>query len=115
MILEAIIAGSSVPGRINRARQVFVERPVEFPGAGPPAADCGLRDELMGSFSNNDGDCNENVNKAIGLLCKTTTLHVHRAFLYISLPSLLDYDLKMPDCTFYGERKQATSNFFFSF
>ena len=48
--------------------------------------------------------------KAIGLLRKTTTLHVHHAFLYISLPSLHDYDVKMPNCKFYGGRKQATTN-----
>ena len=54
-----------------------------------------------GSFSNDDG--NENDKKAIGLLSKTTTLHVHHAFLYISLPSLHDYDVKMPSFTFYGD------------
>ena len=41
-----------------------------------------------------DGDGNENVEKAIGLLSKTTSLHVHHAFLYISLPLLYDYDVK---------------------
>ena len=30
--------------------------------------------------------------KAIGLVSETTTLHVHQAFLYISLPSLRDYN-----------------------
>ena len=50
----------------------------------------------VGSFSNDDGDGNENVKKAIGLLSKTTSLHVHHAFLYISLPLLHDYDVKMP-------------------
>ena len=37
----------------------------------------------VGSFSNDDGDGdgNENVKKAIGLLSKTTSLHVHNAFL----------------------------------
>ena len=34
----------------------------------------------LGSFSNDDGDGNQDVKKAIGLLRKTTTLHVHRAF-----------------------------------
>ena len=57
-------------------------------------------------------DGNEN---AIGLLSKTTSLHVHHAFLYISLPLLHDYDVKMPSFTFYGGRKQATTNFSFSF
>ena len=69
----------------------------------------------MGSFSNDDGDGNENVEKAIGLLSKTTSLHVPHAFLYISLPLLHDYDVKMPSFTFYGGRKQATTNFSFSF
>ena len=32
--------------------------------------------------------------KTIGLVSKTTALHVHHAFLYISLPSLHDYDVK---------------------
>ena len=32
--------------------------------------------------------------KTMGLISKTTTLHVHHAFLYISLPSLHDYDVK---------------------
>ena len=67
-----------------------------------------------GSFSNDDGDGNEDVKKGIGLLRKTTTLHVNQAFLYISLQSLHDYDVKMPNCKFYGGRKQATTNSFFS-
>ena len=41
-----------------------------------------------GSFSNDKGEGNENVKKAISLISKTTALHVHHAFLYISLPSL---------------------------
>ena len=41
---------------------------------------------------------------------------MHHAFLYISLPSQHDYDdVKMPIFTFYGERKQATTKFSFSF
>ena len=67
----------------------------------------------LGSLSKDDGD--EEVKKAIGLLRKTTTLHLHHAFLYISLPSLHDCDVKMPNCKFYGGRKQATTNFFFAF
>ena len=53
---------------------------------------------LLKSFSNEDGDGNEDVKKAIALLRKTTTLHVHHTFLYISLPSL--HDLKMPNYKF---------------
>ena len=37
-----------------------------------------------GSFSNDGGDGSETVKTAIGLLRKTTGLHVHHAFLYIS-------------------------------
>ena len=50
---------------------------------------------VAGSFSNDDGDGdgNQDVKKAIALLRKTTTLHVHHPFLYISLPSLHDYDV----------------------
>ena len=69
---------------------------------------------LIGSFSIDDGNCNQDDKKAMGLLRKTTTFHVHHAFLYISLSSLHDYDVKMPNCKFYGGRKQATTNLFFS-
>ena len=44
-------------------------------------------------------------------ISQTTTLHVHHAFLYISLPSQHDHGVKMPIFTFYGGRKQATSKF----
>ena len=30
--------------------------------------------------------------------------------MYIYLPPLHDYDVKMPNCKFYGGRKQATKN-----
>ena len=60
---------------------------------------------ILGSFSNDDGDSNQAVKKATGLLRNTTTLHVHHAFLYISSPCSHDYDVKMPNCKFYGGRK----------
>ena len=69
----------------------------------------------VGSFRNDDGDGSENVKKEIGLISKTTTLHVHHAFLYISLPPLHDYGVKLPNFTFYGGRKQAKTSFFSSF
>ena len=67
------------------------------------------------SFSNDDGDGNEKVKKAKGLLRNTSSFHVQHAFLYIFLPLLHDYDVKMPSFTFYGGRKQATTNFSSSF
>ena len=43
---------------------------------------------------NYEGDGNENVEeKAISLICKTTTPHVNHAFLQISQPSLRNYDV----------------------
>ena len=57
----------------------------------------------------------ERKKKTIGLISKTTTLHVHHTFLYISFPFLHDYDVKMLNFAFYGERKQATTKFYFCF
>ena len=57
-----------------------------------------VREMSVGSFSNDNG--NEKVKKAIGLLTKTTSLHVHHAFLSISLPLQHDYDVKMSSFTF---------------
>ena len=61
----------------------------------------------------NDADDNENVKKTIGLISKTTTLHVHRTFLYISFPSLHDYDVKVPYFTFCRGREHKTTTCFF--
>ena len=57
----------------------------------------------------------ERQKKTIGFISKTTTSHVHRTYLYISFPFLHDYDVKMPNFAFYGERKQAKTKFNFSF
>ena len=53
---------------------------------------------------------NNRVNKKKQQLCM-----VHYTFLYISFPFLHYYDVKMPNFAFYGERKQATTKFYFSF
>ena len=52
----------------------------------------------------------------------TRMLHVQHTFLYISLPSLHDCDVKMPNFTFYGGRgggggggEQVMTNWSFSF
>ena len=47
----------------------------------------------------------------IDLISKTTTLHLHNTFFYISCPFLHDYDVKMPNFASYVGRKQATTNF----
>ena len=49
--------------------------------------------------------------KKIDLISKTTTLHLHNTFFYISCPFLHDYDVKMPNFASYVGRKQATTNF----
>ena len=62
----------------------------------------------LGSLRFNDADDIENVKNTIGLISKTTTSHAHHTFLH-------DYDVKMPTFGFYGERKQPTTKFYFSF
>ena len=70
---------------------------------------------ILGTLRSNDEDGNENIKKTIGLISKTTTLHMHHAFLYISFLFLHDYDVNMPNFAFYGGRKQATTKLCLSF
>ena len=49
--------------------------------------------------------------KAIGLVSKTTILHEHHAFLYISLPSLHDYDVKWPNFKVFWEQERQGDKF----
>ena len=44
-------------------------------------------------------------------ISKTTTLHVHHTFLYISLPSTARLPVKMPNVMFCEGRKQAMTKF----
>ena len=59
------------------------------------------RDFILGiqirSLSNDEGDGNEDGKKAIGLDWQ----NVHHAFVYISLPSMHDYDLRRSYFTFH--------------
>ena len=68
-----------------------------------------LKQALVESLSNDDGDVNENGKKAKSLDWQTTTLHVHHAFLYISLLSLQVHDVTMPNFTFCGEYEHKTT------
>ena len=45
-------------------------------------------------------------------MSKTTTLHGHHAFLYISLPSLHDYDVKWPNFKFTWELERQGDKFY---
>ena len=68
---------------------------------------------LMGTLRFDDATATRTSKTTIDLVGKTTTLHVHLTFLYISLPFLHDYDVKLPNFTFSGGRKQATTKFYF--
>jgi len=54
----------------------------------------------LGSLSNNEGDGNENDKKAIGLDWKNNNFARASRVLYISLPSLNDYDVELLNFTF---------------
>ena len=70
----------------------------------------GTKTATLGSFSNDDGDFNENDKKRKQVeIGKTTTLSMHHASLYVSLPLLNDYDVKLPNFTFCWGREQKTT------
>ena len=62
----------------------------------------------LGTLRYHNGDDKENVKKAIGW--SKNSARASRFFDIQVLPSLHDYDRKMPNFTFYGEPKQATAN-----
>ena len=55
---------------------------------------------LLGSLRCHNRNDNENVQKAISLISKKKTLPLNHALCYISLPSLNDYDQKLPNFSF---------------
>ena len=69
---------------------------------------------IVASLSNDHSDGNENGTKAVGLINETTTLHACITLLctFLSLPSLYDYDVKMPNFTICEGREQKTTTFF---
>ena len=70
---------------------------------------------LGGRLSNDDGGGEEKDKKAIALDWQNKTLHVHHAFLHISLPSLHDYDVKLPSFSFNEGRERQDKYFLFLF
>ena len=52
--------------------------------------------------------------KTIGFMSKTTTLHVHQDFSTFLWRPMHDYDVKPPNATLYGGRGHTTTNFPFS-
>ena len=65
-------------------------------------------------LKHDDGDGNENGKKAIALDKENNNFARASHFLHISLPSFHDYDVKLPNFTFYGGREYKTIFFFFS-
>ena len=63
--------------------------------------------EIIQSLSNNDGDGNKNGKKAIGLDWQNNNFARTSRFLYIALPSLHDYDVKLPIFMFCWGHKQT--------
>ena len=66
------------------------------------------------SLSNDDGDVNKNVTKATGLdwqnnnFARASRFYVH----FFSLLSLHDYDVKLPNFTFFEGREHRTTTFY---
>ena len=67
------------------------------------------------SLSNYDDDDDDDFKKKIGLMIKTTALHVHHAFSTFLWRPLHDYGVKPSNLTFYGGRGHTTTNFPSSF
>ena len=75
-----------------------------------------VRVAATATLRSNDADGNDNVQKTIGLLKKTTTLHVRHAFFFFTFlcPFLHDYNVKILNFAFYGERNQSATELYFS-
>ena len=67
----------------------------------------------LGSLGKDDGDGNKKGKKAIGSDWQNNNSARASRFLYISLPSLHDYDVELLNFTFYGGREHKTTIFFF--
>ena len=65
--------------------------------------------QFLGTLRNYDS--NGNAIKATSSISKTT-LYMHHAFLYISLPSLHNYDVKWPNFTFIWGRERQGDKFY---
>ena len=68
---------------------------------------------VIGSLSNDDGNGNEKGKKVIGKDWQNNYFARITLFLYVSLPSLPNYDVKRPNFTFYGGKEHMTTIFFF--
>ena len=70
----------------------------------------------LGTFRSDDATATRTSKRAIGLKKQNNNFaRASRFFLYILLPFVHDYGVKMPNLAFYGGHKQATTKFYFSF
>ena len=69
--------------------------------------------ETLGTLGSNDGDGDENVKKNSRFHSQYNNFARARPFFTLLCPFLHDYDLKMPNFTFYGVRKQVRTKFYF--
>ena len=66
----------------------------------------------LGSLSNDDADGNENGKKAIGLISRTTTLHVHHAFFVHFFAVVVRLQRENAWIHVLGGREHKTTTFF---
>ena len=72
-----------------------------------------MNQKIIGSFSKDDSDGNRNGKKAIKQqLCSYMTFLCPFFFFFFFLPSLHDYDMKMPNFTFCRGREHKRTTFF---
>ena len=69
--------------------------------------------QFLESLNNDDGDGNENGKKVIGLNWQNNNIVRASRFLVHFLPSLRDYNVKVPNFTFCRGREHKTTTFFF--
>ena len=68
----------------------------------------------VGTLSNLRRRRQQQHQKTIGFMSKTTALHVHQDVSTFLWRPMHDYDVKPPNATFYGGRGHTTTNFPFS-
>ena len=116
VFISWLAAELTVCGRFNGDAPLSSER--EFWTLSFPLASSRMvwkqKKMIFRDFKISQDNISENVKKAIGLMSKTT-LHVQHAFLFISLLSLHDYDVQMPNYSFYRGHKEVTTKFYFAF
>ena len=123
-MFPSLLAGSGFCYSIfGDPRAVSRGRPILLLGFAPASPNCsphhrnkafsrGVTAAILGTLRSDDGDANENVKKEIGLITKTTILHVHHTFFvhFFAFTARLE-DVKMRNFKLYRGSTQATTKF----